>query len=86
MLKDMVRFIGGGEHFGFVDEVNPQRLKDLSLDKMPDATLRHNWNGDSIHDLGDQFRVAHPGDTTFDTDVCRDAFESHHRYCGHGAR
>lgn len=49
---------------------------------MPNTGLCHDWNGDRIHDLLDQSRVRHAGDTPLGSDIGGDSFEGHD---GHGA-
>src|SRR5699024_1016675 len=46
----------------------------------PDSGLGHDGDGDGLDDLGDQFRIAHPGHTALGADIGGDAFERHHRH------
>jgi hypothetical protein len=79
VLPDVVFLIGGREHLAFVDEVDFQRLEHLRFGEMADANLRHHGDGDRLHDVANDFRRGHPGDTAFLADVGGDAFKRHHR-------
>ncbi len=77
VLVDMVRLVGGREHFGLVDAVYAQRLQDIRLDEVPDAALGHDRDGDGVLDREDQLGIAHAGDAALGTDISGDAFERH---------
>ena len=76
-LIDVVPFVRGGQHFRFVDVVDPHRLEDLGLDEVADAHLRHHRDADSVHNALDHLRVGHAGDTTVGADVSRNTLEGH---------
>lgn len=44
---------------------------------MSNPGLGHDWNGDSIHDLLDQSRVRHAGNTSLGSDIGGDSLEGH---------
>ena len=51
VLVDVVGLVGGGEHFGLVDEVDAELLQDLRFGEVADAGLGHDGNGDGGDDL-----------------------------------
>ena len=55
-------FVGGGEHFAFVDEVDLQGLEHLGFGEMADARFGHHWDGHGVHDLADDSGRGHAGD------------------------
>ena len=79
MFVDVVRLVGGGEHFALVNIIDAQRLQDLRLDEMADARLGHDGNADRFDDTLDHIRVRHASDTTLHTDIGRHALQGHHR-------
>ena len=81
VLVDMVRFIGRGEHFRLIDVIDPDRFQDLRLDKVTDAAFRHHRDRDRIHDLQDQFGVAHARHAAVGADIRRNTLQRHHCYC-----
>jgi len=52
-LLNVTLVIGGGENLGLVDVVNTKSLEDLTLDKVADAGLCHDGDGDGFLDLLD---------------------------------
>src|ERR1035437_9623275 len=77
VLVDVVSFVGGGEHFGFVDVVDAEFLENLGFGKVADAALGHDWNGDGLHDLANLFGRSHAGYAALGADLRGDAFERH---------
>jgi hypothetical protein len=49
----------------------------LALDEMANSRLRHDGDGDCLHDLPDHLWVAHAGNATVASNVCGDALEGH---------
>jgi len=82
VLVDVVGFVGGSEHFGFVNVVDAEFLQDLRFGKMTDAALGHHGDGDGGHDLANLFGRGHAGDATFGADLGGHALEGHD---GHGS-
>ena len=80
-LVDVVHVIGGRQHLGFVDVVDVDCLKNLSLDEMADAALRHNRDAYSLLDALDHFRVAHARYSACCANVCGNALQSHNGAC-----
>ena len=78
MLPDVVLLVGGGQHLGFVDVIDSQRLEHLGLDEVSDTALGHNRDGDRLLDLLDDRGVGHPRHPTRRTDIGRDPFQRHH--------
>ena len=76
-LVDVVLLVGGREDFGLVDVVDAEGLKDLRLNEMPDAALRHDRHRDGLHDFLDPRGVGHTGHATCCTDVGGNALERH---------
>jgi hypothetical protein len=76
-LVDVVGLVGGGEHLGLVDVVDPERLQDLRLGEVADAGLGHHRDGDRRLDALDHLGVAHAGDAAVATDVGRHPLERH---------
>ena len=76
-LIDVMRFVGRGQHFGFVDVINTKGLEDLRLHKVTDTSLGHNRNGGHRLDLLDHLRIAHAGHATITADARGDALEGH---------
>jgi hypothetical protein len=58
VLVDMVRFVGRGEDFALIDEVDAQFLEDLRFGEVADAGLGHDRDGDSLDDLLDEAGLA----------------------------
>ena len=81
VLVDVMGLIGRSEHFGLVDEVDPQLLEDLRFGEVSDAGLRHDGNGNSGDDLADELRIGHAGHAAFGANHCGHTFQSHHRDC-----
>ena len=77
VFVDVVGFVGGCEHFGLVDIVNAQFLKNLGFREMSDAALGHHWDRDRGHDLADLFGRSHARYAAFGADLRGDALESH---------
>src|ERR1700688_1924028 len=77
VLVDMMSFVGGREHFGFVDVVDAEFLQDLRLRKMPDAALGHHRDGNCSHDLANLFGRGHAGNAAFGADLRRHALKRH---------
>src|SRR5260370_109498 len=60
VLVDMVLLVGGREHLGLVDVVNPKGLEDLRLDEVADPALGHDRDVHRLPDRADQRRIGHP--------------------------
>ena len=73
VLVEVVTIVRGGEHFGLVDVVNVEGLKDARLALVADACLRHHWDGDGGLDPLDHVGIAHAGNATVATNVRGDA-------------
>src|SRR5215471_14835747 len=56
-LVDVVFLVSRGQDLGLIDVVDTQRLQDLGLDGVADATLGHHRDGDGVHDRLDEGRV-----------------------------
>src|SRR5215210_3295735 len=79
-LVYVVLLVSRREDLGLVYVVDLEGLEDLGLDEVPDAGLRHDRDRDSLLDLDDLLRVAHPGDAAVGPDVCRHPLQCHDRY------
>jgi hypothetical protein len=77
-LVDVVGLVGRGEHFALVDVVDAERLEDLRLHEVADASLGHHRDGDRGLDALDHLRVAHAGHAAVAADVGRHTLERHH--------
>ena len=73
-----MRLVGGGEHLGLVDVVDPDGLQHLRLGEVADPALGHDGNGHRRDDAVDHVGVAHPGHAALRADVGRDALKRHH--------
>ena len=78
-LVDVVRLVGGSEHFALVDVVDLQGLEDLGLDEVTDAGLGHDGDADRLLDLDDLLGVGHAGHAAVSADVGRHALQRHDR-------
>jgi hypothetical protein len=78
VLLDVVRLVRRGEHLGFVDVVDLERLQDLRLREVTDASLRHDRDGHGLLDALDHRRIAHPRNAAVAADVSRDPLQGHH--------
>mmetsp|Transcript_93294 Transcript_93294/g.291848 ORF Transcript_93294/g.291848 Transcript_93294/m.291848 type:complete len:375 (+) Transcript_93294:323-1447(+) len=83
VLVDVIALIRHRQDLALVNAVNAKLLEDLRLDKVPDAALGHDRDGDGVDDLLDHPGVRHPRDALLLPDVCRDALQRHD---GAGAR
>ena len=54
VLVDVVRLVGGGQHFALVDEVDAELLQNLRFGEVADARLGHHRNRNRLDDLLDQ--------------------------------
>ncbi len=81
MLVDVVRLVGGGEDFGFVDVIDAELLQNLGFGEVADAALGHNRDGHGGHDFANLFGARHAGDATFSADLCGHALEGHDGDC-----
>src|SRR5713226_1198584 len=73
MLVDVVLLVGGSQHLGLVDVVDPEGFQDLRLDEVPDPALRHDRDGHRLHDRADQRRIGHTRYAALLADIGRDA-------------
>jgi hypothetical protein len=67
------------QHFGLVYVVDLQSLEDLRLDEVAYPGLGHHRDRDSLLDLHDLLRVAHPGDPALHPYIRRHPLERHDR-------
>ena len=78
VLVDVVALVGGGEHFALVNIVDAYGFEDAGFHKVPYADLRHDGDGDGLHDALDHVGVAHAGHATVRADVGGHALKRHH--------
>src|ERR1019366_8046761 len=76
-LIDVVLFVGGGEDFALIDEIDAQRFENAGLHEVADAGFGHHRDGGGFHDLFDDGDVGHAGHAAIAADIGGDAFESH---------
>ena len=76
-LIDVVDVISRREHFGLVDVVDIDGLKDLCFRDMPDPAFCHDRDAYGLLDAFDHRRVAHAGDASCSPDVCRYPLQRH---------
>src|SRR5579863_4903823 len=81
VFVDMEMLIGRRQNLRLVDAVNANSLQNLGLDKVPNATLRHDGDGDSLFDLHNQFGVAHTGDATLRSNIGGHTLQCHYCRC-----
>src|SRR5207245_8341324 len=81
VLVDVVGFVGGREHLGFVDVIDAEFLEYLGFRKMADAALSHHGNGNRRHNFANLFRRCHTGHTAFGANLRRHGFEGHAGDC-----
>ena len=62
VLVDVVDLVRGREHLGLVNVVHTEALKDLRLDEVADARLRHDGDGDGLLDGRDHGGIRHACD------------------------
>lgn len=77
MFVDVVRVVGRGENFTFVDEINFESFEDLGFYEVTDAAFGHDGDRNGFFDAEDHFGVGHPSDSAILTDVSRDTLEGH---------
>ena len=77
-LVDVVCLVCRRQYFGLVDEVDAERLQNLSFDEVADTDLGHHRNRDGGLDALDHLRIAHPGNAAVTTDVGRNPRERVH--------
>ncbi len=77
VLVDVMGFVGGSQHFGFVDVIHTQFFENLRLGEVADAALGHHRDGDGGHDLADLLGRSHAGHAALGADLRRDALERH---------
>lgn len=76
-LLNVALVIGGGQNFTLVNVVDAESLEDLALNKVADAGLGHDGNGDGGLDLLDDSRVRHAGNAAVLSDIGGDTLEGH---------
>ena len=76
-LVDVVSVVSRREHFGFIDVVNVDGLKNLRFDKMTDTALGHHGNGNSLFDALDHRRVTHTRNAARGTNIGRNTLQGH---------
>jgi len=81
VFVDVMRFVSRGKHFRFVDIIHADGFQNLGFDKMPNAAFCHDGNGDRIHDLKNELRIAHARHAAISPDICRHPFECHYCHC-----
>ena len=74
---DVVLFVGGRQHFAFVDVIHAERFENARFHEMADAGLGHDGDGNGRHDLADLADGRHAGDAAFLADVGGNALERH---------
>ena len=77
VLVNVVFLVGHSEDLRLVDVVNLEGLEDLGLDKVSDAGLGHDRDGNGVLDLLNHDRVRHAGNTAVLADVGGDTLEGH---------
>ena len=71
VLIDVMRFVGGRQHFGLVDVVDAEFLQNLRLGKVSDAALGHDRDRYRGHDLANLLRRRHAGDPALGANLRR---------------
>ena len=79
VLVDVMLFVGGREHFAFVDVIDAQRFEDARFGEVADAHLGHHRDGDGGHDVANDADLGHAGHAALFADIGRHAFQRHHR-------
>ena len=77
MLVDVVGFVGRGQHFALVDEVDAELLQNLRFGEVSDAGLGHDRDGDRGDDLLDELGIGHAGHAAFGANHGRHALQRH---------
>jgi hypothetical protein len=80
VLVNVVRLVGGGEHFRLVDEIDAELLQNLRLGKVADAGLGHHRDRDRFDDPLDELRIGHAGNAAFGADHRRNTLQRHDRH------
>src|SRR5215831_3212674 len=65
----MMRLVRWGEHFAFINIIDPQRLQNLRLGKMPNAYFGHHGNGHSLDNFFDLGWVGHACHATLGANI-----------------
>src|SRR5438876_975833 len=78
MFVDVIYRICGGENFGLVYKIYSDSFKNLSFGKMANSNLGHYRDADSSLDALYYERIAHPGNSSILSYVCRDTFQRHY--------
>ena len=81
VLVDVVEFVGGGEDFGLVDEVDREGFENLGFDEVADAGLGHDGDADGLLDGFDHAGMRHAGHAALCADHGGNAFERHDGDC-----
>ena len=71
VLVHVVRFVGRGKNFRFVNVIHAQRLEYLRLGKVADPALGHHGNGDRFHDLANLLGRCHACNAALRANLCR---------------
>src|SRR6267378_4859527 len=79
VLIDVMSFIGGREHFGFVNVVHAQFLENLGFREVSDAAFGHDGNRNRLHDLADDLRRRHAGHAALGAYLRRNTLQGHDR-------
>ena len=69
--------VGRCENFALVNEVHTESLQNLSFNKVANAGLGHDRNGDRSLNAFDHVGVAHTGDSAIFSNVSGNSFECH---------
>src|SRR6202166_4242036 len=77
MFVHVMGFVGGGEHFGFVDVVDAEFFENLGFGEVADAALGHDRDRHGGHDLANLFGRRHAGYAALSADLPGHAFERH---------
>ena len=77
VLVDVVLFVGGSQHFAFIDVVDAESFQNARFHKVTDAGLGHDGDGDRFHDLANLADRRHARDAAFFADIGGNAFQRH---------
>ncbi len=76
-LVDVVGFVGRGQHFGLIDEINAERFEDLGFDEVTDPNLGHNRDRADRLDFLDHLRITGSGDASIAADPAGNPLKGH---------
>mmetsp|Transcript_2634 Transcript_2634/g.5343 ORF Transcript_2634/g.5343 Transcript_2634/m.5343 type:complete len:263 (-) Transcript_2634:2767-3555(-) len=78
VLVNVVDVICRSQNLRFVDVIDTQSFQDLGLHKVSNASLCHDWDGNSLFNTFDHRWIAHSRHTTFLSDIRWNSFQCHH--------